>query len=67
MDFFDKLRDEILNRELFHSGMELQASLDDYCEFYNHDRPHRGLNGKTPIRFKNAHLKKDTETEILTL
>jgi len=49
------------------SGTELQASLDDFREFYNHERPHRSLNGQTPIKFKNAHLVGTGNAEILTL
>jgi len=65
--FFDKLRDELLNRELFHTGTEMQSSLDDYNKFYNHERPHRSLNGLPPVRFKSAHLEQSSNAEILTL
>jgi transposase InsO family protein len=30
---------------------ELQAELDGYRKFYNHNRPHRALNGMTPYEF----------------
>ena len=49
--FFDKLRDELLNRELFANGSELQAHLDEYMEFHNNQRPHLSLRGLTPARF----------------
>ena len=50
--FFDKLRDELLNREIFHSIQELQSALDQHQYFYNHQRPHRSLNNQTPLLFK---------------
>ena len=66
--FFDKLRDELLNRELFPTGSELQAHLDEYLEFHNHLRPHLSLGGQTPARFKARALSTILqETEILTL
>jgi putative transposase len=65
--FFDKLRDEVLNRELFFTGTELQARLDDYREFYNHIRPHRSLKGSTPANFKLALEPGDQQPEILKL
>lgn len=49
--FFDKLRDELLNREVMGSGAELQANLDEHLEFYNHRRPHRSLQGLAPASF----------------
>jgi len=65
--FFDKLRDELLNRELFYSGAELQSSLNDYREFYNHFRPHRSLQGRAPANFRSG-LDSTTQTaEILKL
>jgi putative transposase len=33
--FFDKLRDELLNREPFNTESGLQNSLDEYAEHYN--------------------------------
>jgi transposase InsO family protein len=30
---------------------ELQAELDGYRKFYNHNRPHHALNGMTPYEF----------------
>jgi putative transposase len=65
--FFDKLRDELLNRELFSSGAELQAHLDEHMEFYNHLRPHLSLRGFTPARFKEGLSNTMRETEILKL
>lgn len=65
--FFDKLRDELLRREIFDSGAELQAHLDEHLEFYNHRRPHRSLRGRTPAGFKSRISDKMQEAEGLKL
>jgi transposase InsO family protein len=65
--FFDKLRDELLNRELFESGAELQAHLDEHLEFYNHLRPHRSLQGLAPASFKARTSSTMPEAEELKL
>lgn len=65
--FFDKLRDELLNRELFCSGAELQAHLDDHLEYYNHRRPHRSLQGLAPASFRSRISSTIPEAEELTL
>lgn len=58
--FFGKLRDELLSCESYTTGAELQASLDEFQEHYNNQRPHLGLGGMTPARFKKGLL---TQTE----
>lgn len=65
--FFDKLRDELLNREVFNSGAELQAHLDEHMEFYNDRRPHRSLRGLAPASFKSRHSDTMQEAEELKL
>lgn len=65
--FFDKLRDELLNREIFSSGAELQAHLDDHLEYYNHRWPHRSLDGLTPASFKSRVSDTMQEAEKLKL
>ena len=65
--FFDKLRDELLNRELFTCGSELQDALDAHMEFYNQKRPHRSLKGLAPSSFKEAYKTVIPEAEKLTL
>lgn len=50
--FFGKLRDELLSCDRFSNGAELQAALNDFQEHYNNERPHLGLGGSTPARFK---------------
>ena len=49
--FHDKLRDELLNREIFASVREAQVVLDAWrCE-YNEQRPHSSLSYQTPDEF----------------
>jgi len=52
--FNSRLRDELLNRELFTSVAETRVLLDDYRRDYNEERPHSGLGGKTPAEFEEA-------------
>lgn len=67
--FWSWLRDELLNRELFYTGSELQGSLDEYAEHYNRKRPHRRLQGLAPANFRYLveRNSKEQEDEILTL
>jgi transposase InsO family protein len=36
-------------RRLASNIAELQTQLDEFCRVYNHDRPHQGIGGATPI------------------
>jgi putative transposase len=65
--FFDKLRDELLNRELFASGTELQTALDEHQDYYNHRRPHRSLRGLAPANFRSQLSTTILEADTLTL
>src|SRR5262249_60205224 len=49
-----KLRDELLNRELFLSVPEARFVLDEWRLEYNHRRPHSGLNWQTPAAYAAA-------------
>jgi len=49
--FNGKLRDELLNRELFLSVPEARFVLDEWRLEYNHRRPHSGLNWQTPTAY----------------
>lgn len=49
--FHDKLRDELLNRELFPSLQEARVVTEDWRCQYNHERPHSSLGYKSPNRF----------------
>jgi putative transposase len=49
--FNGKLRDELLNREMFLSLPEARHVLDQWRQEYNERRPHGGLNWQTPASF----------------
>ena len=49
--FHDKLRDELLNRELFVSLLEARVVTEAYRCQYNEERPHSSLGYKTPKDF----------------
>jgi putative transposase len=46
--FNGKLRDELLNREIFYTVPELQVLLDDYRWHFIHVRPHSALGYRPP-------------------
>ena len=54
--FNGKLRDELLNRELFLSVAEARYVLDEWRLEYNHHRPHSGLKWQTPRRLRRRWL-----------
>jgi transposase InsO family protein len=49
--FHDKLRDELLNRELFGSLQEARIILGQWQREYNDERPHSSLGYKSPSEF----------------
>jgi transposase InsO family protein len=49
--FNSRLRDELLDRELFLSVPEARYVLDGWREEYNHRRPHGGLQWQTPAAY----------------
>jgi transposase InsO family protein len=49
--FHGRLRNELLNRELFYSVKEAKVLAEDWRQEYNHHRPHSGLKYKTPAAF----------------
>lgn len=49
--FNSRLRDELLDRELFVSLKEAQVVSEDYRMEYNHRRPHSSLGYRTPAEF----------------
>ena len=46
--FNGKMRDELLNREVFTTLMEAQVLISEWQEEYNHVRPHSSLNYRPP-------------------
>jgi len=49
--FHGRLRNELLNRELFYSVKEAKVLAENWRLEYNHHRPHSGLKYKTPAAF----------------
>ena len=49
--FVSRLRDELLDRELFANLKEARALAGDYREHYNQSRPHGALGYLTPAEF----------------
>jgi transposase InsO family protein len=49
--FISRLRDELLDRELFANLKEAQVLAGDYREHYNRSRPHGALGYLTPAEF----------------
>jgi putative transposase len=52
--FNSRLRDEILDREVFESLKEAKVLLEDHRLDYNHRRPHSSLGYRTPAEFAAA-------------
>jgi transposase InsO family protein len=49
--FISRMRDELLEREMFVNLKEAQILLEDYRKHYNHKRPHGALGYLTPAEF----------------
>jgi len=49
--FNGKLRDEVLNRQLFYSVKEAKVIVEDWRLEYNNRRPHSSLGYRTPAEF----------------
>ena len=47
--FNGKLRDELLNREVFYTLEEVQVLTERWRQEYNHFRPHSALGYKSPV------------------
>jgi len=61
--FFDKLRDECLNREVFRNGREAQAIVKNWRQEYNNYRPHSSLDYLTPAEFARRYYEKNQTEE----
>ena len=55
--FNGKLRDELLDREMFETLKEAKVILEDHRLDYNHRRPHSSLGYQTPAEFAAAQTK----------
>jgi len=47
--FWRTLEDDLLRDTNFDSLEELKEELLQYVYYYNHERPHQGINGKKPV------------------
>lgn len=54
-NFHDKLRDELLNREIFYSLEEARIMLGVWRDEYNTERPHSSLKYQTPNEHAEAY------------
>ena len=53
--FHDKLRDELLNREIFYSLEEARIVLEAWRKEYNTERPHSSLTYQTPNEYMASY------------
>lgn len=58
--FHGKVRDELLNREVFVSVAEAQARLEVHRRWYNQERPHSSLKYLTPNEFAEQWQQRQT-------
>jgi putative transposase len=65
--FFDKLRDECLNREVFRNGRETQAIVENWRQEYNNYRPHSSLDYLTPAEFARRYYENKQAEEATQL
>jgi len=49
--FWRTLEDDMLRDTHYDSEEELKEELLQYLYYYNHERPHQGINGDTPVNF----------------
>lgn len=49
--FNGSMRDELLNREQFHSLAQARVVVADWVRHYNTERPHQGLGNRTPAAY----------------
>jgi len=49
--FWRTIEDDLLRETTFDSVEELKEELLQYLYYYNHERPHQGIKGKTPVDF----------------
>jgi transposase InsO family protein len=50
--FFDTLKSEFFYLERFDTVEQLEAGLDEYIHYYNHERISMKLNGLSPVQFR---------------
>ena len=60
--FHSRLRDELLNVEVFSSPGHAQVLIDAWRAFYNSIRPHSSLGYRTPHEFAALHAETQAAT-----
>jgi transposase InsO family protein len=58
--FNSRLRDELLDREMFETLKEAKVLMEDHRLGYNHRRPHSSLGYRTPAEFAAACRRPDS-------
>ncbi|PZR97982.1 MAG: hypothetical protein DLM67_06615 [Candidatus Nephthysia bennettiae] len=58
------LRDELFNREIFHSVIEARVLYFDWCDVYNNFRPHSSIGYLAPTMFATLLLGKLPAREL---
>ncbi len=61
--FFDRLRDECLDRGVFRNGRETQVIVETWRQEYNNYRPHGSLDYLTPVEFARRYYEKNQVEE----
>lgn len=49
--FWKTIEEDMLEETWFDSKEHLEKELEEYLYYYNHERPHMGINGETPVNF----------------
>jgi transposase InsO family protein len=60
--FNSRLRDEVLDREVFETLKEAKVLLEDHRLDYNHRRPHSALGYRTPAEFAATCQRPESDT-----
>ena len=61
--FHGKLRDELLNRQVFATIAEAQVHLELHRRWYNKERPHSSLKYTPPVVFKQAWQERQQQSQ----
>lgn len=65
--FNGKLRDECLNQHHFATVAEARVTIETWRDEYNTDRPHRGLDHRTPVEFARLFTPEEGHSSVATL
>jgi putative transposase len=62
--FISRMRDELLNREVFANVAEAKVLTGDYREHYNRHRPHGALSYMSPAEFAAAEAQRAQDPDL---